>query len=90
MWVFSVALETLVDSPVLIRQLIASIDRSDALFAELSVGWKTLEGVFTALAVSFVYPFVQLSWFHYYLDLRARREGMDLVVAAGRFGDMRR
>ena len=90
MWVFSVSLETVVDSPVLIRQLIASIDRSDALFAELSAGWKTFEGVFAALAVSFVYPFVQLSWFHYYLDLRARREGMDLVVAAERFGDDRR
>jgi hypothetical protein len=84
LWIFTVVLETAVDSPALLRQVIASVNQSDALFAEVSAGWKTLEGIFSALAAALVYPFANLAWFHYYLDLRARREGMDIVVGATR------
>jgi hypothetical protein len=89
LWIFTVVLETAVDSPVLIRQIVASLNQSDALFAELSAGWKTLEGTFSALAAALVYPFVELAWFHYYLDLRTRREGMDLVAEATRLAGER-
>ena len=75
-------LQAVVNSPSAIRQLSASIQDPDAIFQPVSVGWKTLEGLFAALSTSLVYPFVELSWFFLYLDLRARREGMDLVARA--------
>lgn len=80
--VISVVMEAAVDSPAVIRQLVASIESPDAVFAELSPGWKTFEGVLAASATALIAPFVELCWFFFYLDLRARAEGMDLVTRA--------
>ena len=45
--------------------------------------WITVAlGVFAALAESIVIPFDRLCWSQLYVDLRARGEGMDLVVRA--------
>jgi hypothetical protein len=79
----TIALETAVTAPSLIRQVVASVGDPEAIFAPLSAGWKTFEGALSAVAVALVFPFAQLAWFFYYLDLRARREGMDLLVSAG-------
>lgn len=80
--VITIALESAVDSPAVVRQIVASISNPEALFTGLAPGWKTFEGILTATAASLVYPFSELAWFGFYLDLRARREGMDLVASA--------
>ncbi|MDP2233724.1 MAG: hypothetical protein Q8K89_08815, partial [Actinomycetota bacterium] len=82
--ILTFTLESAVDSPAVLRQIISSVTNPEAMFAEISVGWKVLEGVLSATALSIVYPFVELAWFFYYLDLRARHEGMDLVQRAAR------
>lgn len=82
--ILTFTLESALNSPAVLRQIFSSIANPDAVFAEISVGWKVLEGVLSATALSIVYPFVELAWFFYYLDLRARHEGMDLVQRAGR------
>lgn len=76
------AFESAITAPSLIRQVLASVSDPEAVFSPVSAGWKTFEGTLSAAATSLAYPFVQLAWFFYYLDLRARREGMDLVLAA--------
>ncbi|MHB9002891.1 MAG: hypothetical protein ACYC6C_02335 [Coriobacteriia bacterium] len=78
----SLTLQSAIDAPAVVRQIVASISNPEALFEAVSPGWKTLEGVLSAAAVSLVYPFSELAWFFFYLDLRARREGMDLTMAA--------
>lgn len=75
-------LQAAVQSPSIIRQLLVSISDPMAVFQSVPPAWKTVEGVFSALAASLVLPFTQLAWFALYLDLRARREGMDIVARA--------
>lgn len=82
LWVFSVVLETAVDSPALIRQLATGFQNPDAVFAAVSPGWKFVEGLLTALSATFVFPFTRIAWYCFYLDIRARHEGMDLVARA--------
>ncbi len=81
--VISLVLQAAIDSPAVVRQIVASVNNPESLFQELSPGWKTFEGVLTALATALIQPFLELSWFSYYLDLRARGEGLDLVAKAG-------
>ena len=78
----ALTLQSAVDSPAVIRQIVSSVTNPDALFQTVAPGWKTLEGVLSAAAVALVYPFSELAWYFYYLDLRSRREGMDLVISA--------
>lgn len=87
---FALVLQTAVNAPMLVRQLVESVQNPDAVFQPLSAGWKVTEGLFTALAVSLVYPFTELAWFCFYLDLRARREGMDLAARAAAIAKKRR
>jgi hypothetical protein len=45
--------------------------------------WVTMAlGVSAAVAEAFVVPFERACWSQYYLDLRSRSEGMDLVIRA--------
>jgi hypothetical protein len=61
-----------------------------AVFQPTSAAWKAFEGALTALATAIAYPFGMFAWFCLYLDLRARREGMDIVArAADLEGDVR-
>lgn len=78
----AIVLEGAVDSPAVIRQIIASANSPEAVFQELSPAWKTFEGVLAATATSLIAPFLEFAWFFFYLDLRSRSEGMDLVVKA--------
>jgi hypothetical protein len=75
-------LEAAVHSPTVIRQLVLSVSDPMAVFQPTSTLWKTFEGVLTALATSIAYPFGVFAWFCLYIDLRARREGMDIVARA--------
>ncbi len=87
--VFALVLETTVTSPSVSRQIVASIGNPEAIFAPVSAWWKTAEGLLSAAAVTLVIPFAELAWFFFYADLRARREGMDLVVRAGELAGAR-
>lgn len=78
----SITLQSAVDAPAVVRQIVASVSAPEALFQTVAPGWKTMEGVLSAAAVALVYPFAEFAWYFYYLDVRARREGMDLVMAA--------
>lgn len=88
--ILSLVLQTAVNAPMLVRQLVESAQNPDAVFMPLSAGWKVAEGLFTALAVALIYPFTELAWFMFYLDLRSRREGMDLVAKAAAIAEKRR
>jgi hypothetical protein len=84
--VLAFLLQSAVSSPAQVRQAVDSLRNPEAIFQPLSAGWKTLEAVLGALAMALVYPFVQLSWFSFYIDQRARREGMDLIVRSAEEG----
>ncbi len=88
--VFALVLEATVTSPSVGRQLVASIANPEAIFAPVSAWWKTVEGLLSAAAVTLVVPFAEFAWFFFYADLRARREGMDLVVRGADLAGARR
>lgn len=71
-----------IQSPILIRTVLTAVNGSQGLFHDTSVFWKVAEGLLGALSVSLLVPFNALAWYRYYLDLRSRNEGMDLVVRA--------
>ncbi len=79
---FTIVLQATVTSPMVLRQIVASLQNPQAVFEPISVGWKVMEGLLSAMAATLVPPFVAFAWYSFYLDMRARREGMDLVVAA--------
>ncbi len=76
------AFEGAIGSPVIIRQIVASLQNPDAIFQPLSIGWKVAEGLTLGLAIALPAPFVPLALFSLYLDLRSRSEGMDIIVRA--------
>lgn len=80
--ILTLTLQSAINAPAVVRQIVSSVSDPEALFQAVSPGWKTIEGVLSAAAVSLVFPFSELAWFFYYLDLRSRREGMDLTIAA--------
>jgi len=80
--VFVLVIEAAVSSPALVRQIVAGFQSPDAIFKTIPVGWRAVEGLFAAFAATVVVPFTQLAWYSLYLDFRARREGLDLVVPA--------
>ena len=53
-----------------------------AVFGEIAWGWKVFDGLVQGLAISVVLPFSASVSLLTYLDLRARDEGMDLVIRA--------
>lgn len=79
---FSIVLESMVTAPSAVRQIVSSIQNPEAIFSEISVWWQTAEGLLSAIALTLVLPFAEFAWFFFYADLRARREGMDLVGRA--------
>jgi len=76
------AFEGALASPVIIRQIVASLQNPDAIFQPLSIGWKVAEGLTLGLAIALPAPFTPLALFSMYLDLRSRNEGMDIIVRA--------
>ncbi len=82
LYLLVIALETSVGSPNILRQVFDSVRNPEAIFQPLSLGWKAAEGLIAALALSLVTPFQALAVYLFYTDMRARAEGMDLVVRA--------
>lgn len=76
------AFEGAIGSPVIIRQIIESVQNPEAVFQPLSLGWKVAEGLTLGLAIALPAPFIPLAMFSMYLDLRSRKEGMDIIVRA--------
>lgn len=78
----SFAVQGALNSPAAVRQLVDSIRDPQAIFRELSWGWKAFEGLLSATSVSLALPFTHLAWYGLYVDTRARAEGMDLLARA--------
>ena len=71
-----------VASPIVLRQLVASLQNPEAIFQPTALGWKFIEGLILAVATTLPAPFMPLATFSLYLDLRVRNEGVDLVMRA--------
>lgn len=76
------AIQGALNSPAAVRQLVDSIQDPQAVFRELSWGWKVFEGLLSASSVSLGLPFAHLAWYVFYIDTRSRAEGLDLLVRA--------
>jgi hypothetical protein len=78
------AFQGAIASPAALGQLMPALGASDPLTALLDVPawWRVLEGVSFGAAAALTAPFTTLALFHLYLDIRSRREGMDLVIRA--------
>jgi hypothetical protein len=47
-----------------------------------SLGWQVFGGLLAGVAQALTLPLMYVAWMMYYLDLRSRREGMDLLARA--------
>ncbi len=47
-----------------------------------ALGWQVFDGLVQGVAQTLTLPLLYVGWVLYYLDLRSRREGMDLLVRA--------
>lgn len=74
--------ESALAAPTLIRELIMGARSPLAVFSEIHWAWKVFDGVIQGVAISVVLPFSAAVMLLTYLDLRARDEGMDLVIRA--------
>jgi len=71
-----------IESPGILQQIVAGIENAAGSIQVPQVGWIVLDGVLVAIATAVGVPFTALCWYRYYLDLRSRSEGMDLLVRA--------
>jgi hypothetical protein len=74
--------EGAIASPLIVRQIVVAVQNPDAVFQQTSLVWKIVEGLVLAAAMTLVAPIMPLALAHLYTDLRARSEGMDLIVRA--------
>jgi len=82
MLVLSTQIEGALASPIIIRDIVLGVQNPTTVVTQLPVAWKVAEGVLQAVAAVLVLPFIELTWFCCYLDLRARNEGLDLLIRA--------
>jgi hypothetical protein len=68
--------------PTIIRELITGLQQPTALLGQIPWGWKVFDGVAQGIAIAVVLPFTSSVTLLTYLDLRARDEGMDLLMRA--------
>ena len=78
-WMVGSALRALVAAPAAILPL---IQEAGAVEGAIPIGITVALGVSTAVAEALVRPLERTAWSRYYLDLRSRAEGMDLVLRA--------
>lgn len=81
----SYALRTAIYAPALFlffNSILPFVQEAGAAEASIPMWVTVLLGVSAAVAESLVIPFERACWAQYYLDLRSRVEGMDLVVRA--------
>ena len=69
-------------SPTAIRQVVMLVSSPAALKQTFSLGWTVFDGLMQGAAITLVVPFTQIVSFLFYLDLRSRNEGMDLLIRA--------
>lgn len=72
--------ESALATPVVVREVIFGAQQQSALTSQLAWGWKLFDGALQGLAIAVALPFMQLAVLLCYLDLRAREEGMDLII----------
>jgi hypothetical protein len=77
-WQFEAALS----APTVIREIITGVQQPSALLGQVGWGWKVFDGLMQGIAIAVVLPFASSVTLLTYLDLRARDEGMDLLVRA--------
>lgn len=69
-------------SPTAIRQIVMLASSPDAIKQTFSLGWTVFDGLMQGAAITLVLPFTEIVTFLFYLDLRSRNEGMDLLIRA--------
>lgn len=82
MLVLSSQIEGALASPIIVRDIVLGLQNPTTVVTQLPLAWKVAEGSLQAAAAVLVLPFIELTWFCCYLDLRARNEGLDLLVRA--------
>ena len=82
-----------VNSPAVIRQVVDLLtnaspdDPTLALTGPIAPGWKVMEGLLAGAASALAAPIGTVAWYLFYLDLRSRRDGMDLVARAAELAE---
>lgn len=79
------AVSIAIQSPTILHAIVSGVQTRGAIFEPVSVFWKVFEGLLAAASAAILAPFTALAWYRYYLDLRSRSEGMDLLVRAHEF-----
>lgn len=74
--------EGAIASPLIVRQVIVAVQNPEAVFHQTPLAWKMVEGLVLAAAITLVAPISSLALFVLYTDLRARSEGLDLIMRA--------
>lgn len=82
MLVLSSQIEGALASPIIVRDIVLGLQNPTTVVTQMPLAWKVAEGFLQASAAVLVLPFIELTWFCCYLDLRARNEGLDLMVRA--------
>ncbi|MCX8007964.1 MAG: hypothetical protein N3B11_07655 [Coriobacteriia bacterium] len=77
-------------SPLIVRQIVAAVQNPEAVFQQTPLAWKIVEGIVLAGAMTLVAPFAPLATFALYTDVRARSEGMDIIIRARRLAERRK
>jgi hypothetical protein len=73
--------ESALATPTIVRELVTGAT-NPAMLGQVAWGWKVFDGLAQGLAIALVLPFTTSATLLNYLDLRARDEGMDLIVRA--------
>jgi hypothetical protein len=81
-WWLTVQIESAMISPLVIRELVVALQQPEAIYHPASTGWKMVEGLVQGAAIAAVLPISQFALLSFYLDLRSRKEGMDLLMRA--------
>jgi len=74
--------ESALAAPTLVRSIITGVQSPSSLIGQLAWGWKVFDGLSQGVAMALVLPFTTVLSLLTYFDLRARDEGMDLIVRA--------
>lgn len=72
--------ESALAAPTIVREVITGVTSTAGPFGQIAWGWKVFDGLAQGVAISLVLPFTTSVTLLNYLDLRARDEGMDLII----------
>jgi hypothetical protein len=72
--------ESALAAPTIVREVITGVTSTTGPFGQIAWGWKVFDGMAQGIAISLVLPFTTSVTLLNYLDLRARDEGMDLII----------